>query len=90
MNITVAGLTVTRQAQTVLKGIESRPAIRADYRPVRAKRLGKSTLLRCLAGLFPRLGERVALNGTTLGMMPLKNARSTWRLSRNMLRSTEN
>ena len=72
MNITVAGLTVTRQAQTVLKDIDLDLPSGQIVGLLGPNGSGKSTLLRCLAGLFPRHSECVALNGTTLGLMPLK------------------
>ncbi|MDS0075475.1 ABC transporter ATP-binding protein [Enterobacter hormaechei] len=72
MNITVAGLTVARQAQTVLKDIDLDLPSGQIVGLLGPNGSGKSTLLRCLAGLFPRHSERVALNGTTLGLMPLK------------------
>ncbi|HAS1784577.1 TPA: ABC transporter ATP-binding protein [Enterobacter cloacae] len=72
MNISVSGLSVTRQALTVLENINLDLPSGQIVGLLGPNGSGKSTLLRCLAGLFPHLGERVALNGTSLSVMPLK------------------
>lgn len=72
MNITVAGLTVTRQAQTLLSDIDLDLPSGEMVGLLGPNGSGKSTLIRCLAGLFPRLSQYVSLNGMPLGRMPLK------------------
>ncbi len=52
MNITVAGLTVTRQAQTVLKDIDLDLPSGQIVGLLGPNGSGKSTLLRCSPGCF--------------------------------------
>ena len=76
MNISVSGLSVTRQAQTVLEDIDldlSSGQIVGLLGP------NGSANQRCYAvlpGCFHH-SERVALNGTSLSVMPLKRARGS-------------
>ncbi|MGY5367327.1 ABC transporter ATP-binding protein [Enterobacter oligotrophicus] len=72
MNISVAGLQVTMQSQTVLKGIDLELPSGQIIGLLGPNGSGKSTLLRCLAGLFPQHAQRVAFNGRMLGDVPLR------------------
>lgn len=72
MNISVSGLQVTLQSQSVLSNINLELAARQVIGLLGPNGSGKSTLLRCLAGLLPRHTHHVRLNDTTLNAMPLK------------------
>jgi iron complex transport system ATP-binding protein len=72
MNISVSGLTMTRQAQTVLNNITLEFSSGQITGLLGPNGSGKSTLLRCLAGLFPRHAHHVAIGDVALGEMPLK------------------
>lgn len=72
MNISVSGLTMIRQAQTVLNNITLEFSSGQITGLLGPNGSGKSTLLRCLAGLFPRHAHHVAIGDVALGEMPLK------------------
>ncbi|MEG5550558.1 ABC transporter ATP-binding protein [Enterobacter wuhouensis] len=72
MNISVSGLTMTRQAQTVLNNITLEFSSGQITGLLGPNGSGKSTLLRCIAGLFPRHAHHVAIGDVALGEMPLK------------------
>lgn len=72
MNISVCGLQVALQSQSVLHDISLELTAGKVVGLLGPNGSGKSTLLRCLAGLFPRHAQHIHLNGTALSGMPLK------------------
>jgi iron complex transport system ATP-binding protein len=72
MNISVAGLTVTRQSRRVLSDISLELVSGQMSGLLGPNGSGKSTLLRCLAGLDPRYTRHVVLDGILLSEMSLK------------------
>lgn len=72
MNISVCGLQVALQSQSVLQDISLELAAGQVIGLLGPNGSGKSTLLRCLAGLFPRHTQHIRLNGNALSDIPLK------------------